>query len=496
MMKKRTILFLIFISFFLVTACNKLSQGKAASMIKKVTPPLTIGYQGAPGQGYTYECYWTTPFNCQKTNIGKIAQHGFLEYSVSWGDNHYYRFTQKGQQYVLKEEIGMFNAARASVKIADVDRVQVKSISEPTPFMGQTICIVRYDVYYNTNDFGLIQLGQKSFKKSAETVFVLYSDGWKIEGEDIETTNEQTRKEDKRVRDKMEELNRQYEKQLEGVKRQVQETTRRDNNEESRKGGFSFFNNNKNSQDSDKYNQIARADLKSVYAITQNYFRHKSDGLITLKELTKYGYKSSSGVELNIVDGNRHKLRISAKHDKGNVIYMIDDRGTIIEKKFNSESVNKSHEKFTREEYDIDADIAIAVGRFLQNNLSYRKADREDNLDKDCLQLEYFPYSNVGDLTGDGNKDYVVCFIDSKVTPGKYRDNKGYMRLRGQFVIVIFSMVQGKLQPFIIEKEFPLERGIVSVKENTLYVQQLCESGPIIAYEWHKGAFVKNIVGD
>jgi hypothetical protein len=158
-------------------------------------------------------------------------------------------------------------------------------------------------------------------------------------------------------------------------------------------------------------------------------------------------------------------------------------------KKVNNESGSKSHESFVGEEHN----IGYAVANFLQNNPSYRRATSEYNLDKDCLQIDMFPYSFVGNLTGGGNKDFVVCFIDTKVTPGEYR-GKGFTRLRGQFVIVVFSMVQGKLQPFIIEKEFPLEKGRVYIQENKLYVQPFCESGPIISYEWKNGKFVKNIV--
>jgi hypothetical protein len=311
---------------------------------------------------------------------------------------------------------------------------------------------------------------------------------------------------DEQVRKQAKKINKQYQKRLEEEKKQA-------NKKSSEDSGFSLFK-NKKSQNKNEYNQFAKADLKNAYAASQSYFKDKPNGLLTSKELSNYGYRASRGVTLNIINGNNYKLRLETKHKEGNITYITDQKGTIIEqkspadvstgaknsdtskasdlKKVNNESRSNAHGKIIKEEDN----TAFIIADFLRKNPNYRTATNKDNLDKDCLQLSKFPYSCKGNLTGNSNRDIVVCFIDSKVKPGKYKDSQGFTRLRGQFVIVVFSIVKGKYQPFIIEKEFPLERGYVHLSKKSLLIQPKCESGPIISYEWKNGKFVKNSVNE
>jgi hypothetical protein len=127
-----------------------------------------------------------------------------------------------------------------------------------------------------------------------------------------------------------------------------------------------------------------------------------------------------------------------------------------------------------------------AIADFLIKNMSMRIAINADNLDKDYLQLSKYLYLFI-----------VVCFIDSKIKPGKYKDSHGFTRLRGQFVIVVFSMVKDRYQPFIIEKEFSLERGYVHPGNGRYFlIQPHCESGPIISYEWRNKKFMKEVMDE
>lgn len=140
----------------------------------------------------------------------------------------------------------------------------------------------------------------------------------------------------------------------------------------------------------------------------------------------------------------------------------------------------------------LDEQDKKAIVKFLEKNKHLRIATNADNLDKDCLQINKHPYLFKENLTDQGYKDIVVCFIDSKIKPGKYKDNKGFTRLRGQFMIIVFQRFNSTYRPFLIENGFPLERGYVHTGSKTNFlVQPYCESGPIISYEWRNGKFVK-----
>lgn len=310
---------------------------------------------------------------------------------------------------------------------------------------------------------------------------------------------------DEQFRKKAEEINTQYQKNLEKAKKQS-------NKESSKDGGFSLFK-NKIFQGKNEYNQSAKSDLKNAYTASQAYFRDNQNGILTLKELPNYGYRASPGVTLDIINGDNHRLRLAARHKEGNITYMTDQKGTIIEQQSPVDvniDAKKSDTAKTSDTKKVDNDLRRSeygrildekdkniISDFLLNNPSYRIASKKDNLDKYCLQPGKHPYLFKGNLTGKSNKDIVACFIDSNVKPGTYIDNKGFRRSRGQFVIVVFSITDnGNYQPFVLEKEFALEGGNIFPVKKSLIVQPKCESGGSISYKWKKEKFVKDIMYD
>jgi len=191
------------------------------------------------------------------------------------------------------------------------------------------------------------------------------------------------------------------------------------------------------------------------------------------------------------------------KTQSGIIGYIHSSRIKVVDDKFNDsgdsllkiENYSKVNKHINSGEYDkiLDKKEIIAISKYIQNNPSYRIAGKADNHDKACLVVSKHPYVLKSNLTGKETKDIIACFIDSKIKPGEYKDEKGYKRLRGQFVIVVFSPSnKTDYLPFVIEKEFPLDKGMVKTNKANLFIQPSCESGPIISYKWEKGKFIND----
>lgn len=76
-------------------------------------------------------------------------------------------------------------------------------------------------------------------------------------------------------------------------------------------------------------NERARAELKNSYTAAQAFFSDKLNGVVTLEKLYKYGLTPSSSIKIIIVDGTVSNLRITAKHEKSDITYVINAAGNI-----------------------------------------------------------------------------------------------------------------------------------------------------------------------
>jgi type II secretory pathway pseudopilin PulG len=75
----------------------------------------------------------------------------------------------------------------------------------------------------------------------------------------------------------------------------------------------------------------AEGDAKNAYKATQSYFfDYPTRSLSAIEELTAYGFKQTSDVNVS-VSGNERTLEIIAYHDSGDKTFTVDRKGTICE---------------------------------------------------------------------------------------------------------------------------------------------------------------------
>ncbi len=77
------------------------------------------------------------------------------------------------------------------------------------------------------------------------------------------------------------------------------------------------------------YETAARSDVKNAYTAAQAFFSDSAGATVTSSDLVNYGYRASTNVTLNIVDGTQAALSMTAVHSAGGRTFSIDSAGTI-----------------------------------------------------------------------------------------------------------------------------------------------------------------------
>ena len=77
------------------------------------------------------------------------------------------------------------------------------------------------------------------------------------------------------------------------------------------------------------YNAQARSDLKNAYTAAQAFFTDSPNATLTSADLTNVGFRTSSSVIVQVIDGSVAGLSLSANHPNGNIAYVINSNGQI-----------------------------------------------------------------------------------------------------------------------------------------------------------------------
>jgi len=77
------------------------------------------------------------------------------------------------------------------------------------------------------------------------------------------------------------------------------------------------------------YNAQACTELQKACAAAGSFFKGHPDQIITLDNLKETGVIMSPDIELFIEDGTKENLKVRAKHEKGNKIYITDQNCNI-----------------------------------------------------------------------------------------------------------------------------------------------------------------------
>jgi hypothetical protein len=116
----------------------------------------------------------------ERRGLLTIRDQTRIEYGFDSGSYIlYFEFTDTAGPYLIKSD-----SDKLLVATAEVDSVNVTGISKPSDFFGKTVCEAHYSVQYKPTPFGEVLLGPKdNLTKDATELFVLYDDGWRMDGE-------------------------------------------------------------------------------------------------------------------------------------------------------------------------------------------------------------------------------------------------------------------------------------------------------------------------
>lgn len=77
------------------------------------------------------------------------------------------------------------------------------------------------------------------------------------------------------------------------------------------------------------YDASANADVKNAYSSAQAYFSDHPNGQVSLSILTSYGFRSTTGIAVNIVNGSEQTLSLTSAHSSGTKTFSMDASGQI-----------------------------------------------------------------------------------------------------------------------------------------------------------------------
>lgn len=213
MKSKNTITSLVVLSIFLFAGCGKdLSKDAASGKIKKILSPITVNVRSDKIAHHWYRS--KTCKDCYSYDLGldvyerredakqkfnKLAQDGYIKsleiiptvekYKVISKDKTTstiapfseivkFELTEKAKSYV---DEGV-ESGWIKIKIAEVEKVTIVTMSEPADFKGKKVREIGYIAEYKPTIFfsALIKDKKQQLEQQGQAMFALYDSGWEL----------------------------------------------------------------------------------------------------------------------------------------------------------------------------------------------------------------------------------------------------------------------------------------------------------------------------